>query len=74
IWPLYQVEYGTDYTLSPESRRIADGVVEKKPVTEWFASQGRFRHLKDERWAPVVDEIQGEVDRRWKALLKRCGL
>lgn len=74
IWPLYEVEYGTEYHLSPESQRIAEGAVEKKPITDWFASQGRFKHLSEERWAPVVDEIQNETDRRWKALLKRCGL
>lgn len=74
IWPLYEVEYGTDYVLSPESRRIADGKVEKRPVIDWFESQGRFKHLKDERWADVVEEIQKETDRRWNILLKKCGL
>jgi len=74
IWPLYEVENGTDYTLSPESLRIAEGKIEKKPVTDWIDSQGRFKHLKSEKWEPVVENMQKELDRKWKNLLKLCGL
>ena len=74
VWPLYEVENGTDYTLSAESQRIADGKAEKKPVTEWINSQGRFSHLKDKKWAPVVESMQAEVDKKWNALLKLCKL
>ncbi|MFA6805312.1 MAG: thiamine pyrophosphate-dependent enzyme [Candidatus Methanomethylophilaceae archaeon] len=74
VWPLYEVENGTEYHLSPESQRIADGKVEKKPVTEWFAAQGRYKHLMNERWEPVVEKIQSELDDRWNYLLKLCQL
>jgi pyruvate ferredoxin oxidoreductase beta subunit len=74
IWPLFEVENGTNYTLSSESQRIADGKAEKKPITDWINSQGRFSHLKEERWAPVVKSMQAEVDRKWEALLKLCKL
>ena len=73
VWPLYEVVDG-EYSLSADSLRIADGKVEKKPITDWFDSQGRFKHLKDERWAPVVEEIQKDVDRKGEKLLKLCGL
>ncbi len=71
VWPLFEVING-EYHLSSESQRIADGKSEKKPVTDWFNSQGRFKHLKDEKWIDVVDEIQEELDRRWKKLIKLC--
>lgn len=74
VWPLYEVEYGTDFTMSPESLRIAEGKVEKKPVTDWIASQGRFKHLEEERWEPVVEEIQKGIDQRWEHLIKLCKL
>lgn len=73
VWPLYEVVDG-EYSLSADSLRIADGKVEKKPITDWFDSQSRFKHLKDERWAPVVEEIQKDVDKKWEKLLKLCGL
>ncbi len=73
VWPLYEVVDG-EYSLSADSQRIADGKAEKKPVTEWFDSQGRFKHLKDERWAPVAEDIQKDVDKKWEKLLKLCGL
>ncbi|MCL2032919.1 MAG: thiamine pyrophosphate-dependent enzyme [Methanomassiliicoccaceae archaeon] len=74
VWPLYEVENGTDYTLSAESQRIADGKAEKKPITEWINSQGRFSHLKEEKWAPVVESMQADVDKKWDSLLKLCKL
>lgn len=73
IWPLYEVVDG-EYSMSAESRRIAENPDLKKPMSDWFASQGRFRHLKDERWAPVVEEIQKDVDKKWAKLQKLCGL
>ncbi|UAL07400.1 MAG: pyruvate ferredoxin oxidoreductase [Candidatus Methanogranum gryphiswaldense] len=74
VWPLYEIENGTDYTLSPESLKIAEGKVEKKPITEWIASQGRYKHLMNERWEPVVEEMQEKLDARWDYLLKLCKL
>ena len=73
VWPLYEVVDG-EYSLSADSLRSADGKVEKKPITDWFDSQGRFKHLKDERWAPVVEEIQKDVDKKWEKRLKLSGL
>ncbi len=69
VWPLYEVVNGA-YSLTAESARIADGKAEKKPVIEWIKAQGRFKHLLQDRWEPVVESIQDEVDRRWNKLVK----
>jgi pyruvate ferredoxin oxidoreductase beta subunit len=74
VWPLYEIENGTDYTLSSESLKIAEGKVEKKPITDWIASQGRYKHLMNERWEPIVEEMQEKLDDRWDYLLKLCKL
>jgi pyruvate ferredoxin oxidoreductase beta subunit len=64
-WPLFEVENG-EWKLSYRPK-------EKLPVTAWLEPQGRFRHLFQPNNRHMVDEIQVEVDRRWEALLKRCG-
>ncbi|MDR2846360.1 MAG: pyruvate ferredoxin oxidoreductase [Candidatus Methanoplasma sp.] len=74
IWPLYEVVDGTEYLLSGESLRIAEDKQEKKPITDWINSQGRFKHLKDPKWASVVESIQKETDRKWKTLLRLARL
>ena len=43
---------------------------EKKPVLEWLKGQGRFRHLFKEENAPIIEEIQKQVDKDWEELLK----
>lgn len=69
VWPLFEVVDG-EYTLTGESAKIASGKMEKKPVTDWFAPQGRFKHLLTEKNEPVVEAYQAEVDRRWNKLIK----
>ena len=69
VWPLYEVENGV-YSLTAESKRIADGVVEKKPVTEWFKAQGRYKHMLRPENADLVAQVQEEIDRKWDRLLK----
>jgi pyruvate ferredoxin oxidoreductase beta subunit len=69
VWPLYEVVDGK-YALTAESLKIADGKAEKKPVTDWINAQGRYRHLKEERWAPVVEKMQANIDSRWEKLIR----
>lgn len=69
VWPLFEVVDGK-YTLTGESARIASGKMEKKPLTDWFSSQGRYKHLLTEKWAPVAERCQAEVDRRWEKLIR----
>ena len=63
-WPLYEVEQGR-HSLSYRPRN-------KKPITEWLASQGRFRHLMRPENHGLVEEFQEAVDRSWENLLVKC--
>ena len=69
VWPLFEVVNGK-YELTGESARIAAGKAEKKPVLDWVSSQGRYKHLLQDRWEPVIEQMQAEVDRRWNRLIK----
>lgn len=60
VWPLYEVENGK-YKINYKPK-------EKKPVAEWLKPQGRFRHLFQEENAPVIEDIQRQVDKEWEAL------
>ncbi len=59
VFPLYEVEDGTHYTLSMDPP--------KRPVDDYLNLQGRFRHLTDEQRA----YIQQTVDEEWARLMHR---
>ena len=66
MWPLYEVAGGA-YKLTYKPK-------EKKPVMEYLQYHRRFRHLmKGEVGARIVAELQEYVDRKWAALLAKCG-
>ncbi len=65
LWPLYEVIDG-EWKLSRDVR-------DKKPVTEYYKTQTRFRHLLKPENEGLVKEIQDEVDKRWHRLLLKCG-
>lgn len=69
VWPLYEYENGK-YHLTGESKRIAEGSKEKKPIQDWLKAQGRFSHLLKPQWASVVEEIQANVNKKWEELIK----
>ncbi len=69
VWPLYEVENGK-YALTGESKRIAEGKLEKKPVTDWFKAQGRYKHMLKPENAPLVDKVQKEIDAKWEKLIR----
>jgi len=59
MWPCYEVENG--------KYRITHKPQQKLPVSEFFKSQVRFKHImKDEA---LLNEFQAFVDRRWNYLL-----
>jgi pyruvate ferredoxin oxidoreductase alpha subunit len=62
--PLYEVEDGiTRITVDPEKSG------KKIPVTEAFRKMGgAFRHLFSQEHQLLADEVQAEVDRRWRRL------
>jgi pyruvate/2-oxoacid:ferredoxin oxidoreductase beta subunit len=63
IFPLYECENGTKYTIN---------VIPEKPlpVQEYLKLQGRFSHLKD----TDITDIQKHVDFEWQLLLKKAQL
>jgi len=56
VFPLYEIENGTTYTINHQPRRL--------PVQEYLLKQGRFKHLNEEQ----IAQIQKEVDQEWKRL------
>jgi pyruvate/2-oxoacid:ferredoxin oxidoreductase beta subunit len=60
VFPLYEVENGTSYTLQEESHVV--------PVREYLRLQGRFSHLTDSE----IDVIQEDVERTWERLLRKA--
>ncbi|MEM1539757.1 MAG: thiamine pyrophosphate-dependent enzyme [Candidatus Bathyarchaeia archaeon] len=63
-----------EYQLSAPSKVIAMVPQKKKPVKEYLAVQGRFRHLFTPKYEKLLDEIQRITDQRWQKLLKKCGI
>jgi pyruvate ferredoxin oxidoreductase beta subunit len=64
LWVLYEIENGK-FKLSSPSDRLVDKS-KRKPIKEYFASQGRFRRLKDED----VEKIQKWADEDWEQYRK----
>lgn len=62
LWPLYEIENGK-YTINWKSNQV-------KPVEEFLKTQGRFKHLFQEKNKGVVEEIQRQVDEEWGRLIK----
>ena len=61
LFDLYEIENGV-FRLSAPSQRVAGG--KRKPVKEYFASQGRFKSLDP----ALVEQIQQQVDAKWATL------
>lgn len=61
--PLYEIEQGiTNITYNPEEKD------EKIPISDWLFKMGRTKHLKDEKYKEIIEDIQKEVDKRWEKL------
>ncbi len=69
MWPLYEYENGK-WSLTGETKRIADGKMERRPLADWLKAQGRFKHLLAPEWKDVVAEIQENLDASWDELLR----
>lgn len=64
VWPIYEVEGGV-YKLNYQPK-------EKKPVTDWLNSQGRFKHLFTAGNEDILKQIQEDVDKNWEKILSLC--
>lgn len=60
LFPLYEVEGGTRYTLNHTGDR---------PAADYLSLQGRFKHLRPEDMA----DIQRMVDEDWALLMRKTG-
>ena len=59
VFPMMEVENGEHWRFTMEHRG--------DPVKPYLRKQGRFRHLKDEHFAAIQDQ----VDARWASLERR---
>lgn len=64
VWPLYEVDQGS-WKLNYKPKV-------KKPITEWFAAQGRFAHLLLPEYKELSEMLQHQVDLEWSRLELRC--
>lgn len=64
VWPLYEIEDGK-WHLTYEPKR-------KKPVEEFLAKQGRFKHMFEPGNEWMIENTQEYVDKEWEKLLKKC--
>lgn len=64
-WPLFEVING-EWKLSYKPKN-------KLPIEDFLRPQGRFKHLFKPENAHMIEDIQMEVDRKWQALLQKCG-
>lgn len=65
FWPLYEIANGKEYRITYKPR-------EKKPITEWLKSQGRFKHLFKPENEEELRRIQADIDTEWEYLNKRA--
>ncbi len=65
FWPLFEVING-EWKLSYKPKK-------KLPVEDYLRPQGRFKHLFKPGNEHLIEDIQKEVDRKWEALLRKCG-
>lgn len=62
-FPLYEVEKGiTCISHDPEEKG------KKIPVEEWLKMMGRTKHLVGDEYRDILQNIQNEVDLRWRRL------
>jgi len=61
-WPLFEYENGK-LTINHKPK-------EKKPVTEFLKTQGRFKHLFAPHNEALLAQIQEDIDKDWETLLR----
>lgn len=67
FFPLYEVENGKiTINYDPETAG------KKIPVGDWLSMMGRTKHLLEEPYLELTEEIQKEIDRRYRVLKERA--
>ncbi|NLG03087.1 MAG: pyruvate synthase, partial [Clostridia bacterium] len=65
-FPLYEIEQGiTTLNYDPQAKN------KKIPVLDWLSMMGRTKHLKEDCYQEIVNDIQAETDRRFARLKAR---
>lgn len=64
-WPLFEVING-EWKLSYNPKN-------KQPIENYLRPQARFKHVFKPGNEYMIEEIQKDVDKKWNALLKKCG-
>jgi pyruvate ferredoxin oxidoreductase beta subunit len=64
-WPVFEVIEGK-WVLNYRPKN-------KLPIESFLERQGRFRHLFRKGNEQLIANFQAEVDKRWEALLVKCG-
>lgn len=60
-WPLYEAEFDhVKINYKPAAAR---------PIADWLRTQSRFSHVLHPENEPLLQEVQHDVDQRWKELL-----
>ena len=71
MFPLWEAINGK-WQLSTPSKVLALAPQKKKPVKDYLADTGRFRHLFTPQNQHVIDEMQCMVDKDWARLIQKC--
>jgi len=63
FFPLYEVEKGiTKLTHDPDRAR------HRVDVRDWLGLMGKTRHLLQPQYAPQLEALEAEIERRWQRL------
>lgn len=65
FWPLFEVIEG-EWTLNYKPKN-------KLPIEDFLKPQGRFKHLFTKENEHLIEAIQADIDKKWDALLVKCG-
>ena len=63
FWPLYEIEDGK-YIINNAPKN-------PKPIEEFLKTQGRFKHLFNDKNKEIIVKIQNEINKNWEKLQKK---
>lgn len=66
FWPLYEVNNGEEWKITYKPSKI-------RPITAWTKFQARFKHLSAPENKNILDDVQANIIKNWKILLKKTG-
>ncbi|MHA2498059.1 MAG: thiamine pyrophosphate-dependent enzyme [Candidatus Hodarchaeales archaeon] len=77
FFPVYTVDRRNgkeEWKLDTPSRKIARRPELKKPIVDYMKPQGRFRHIfRRQDGKELIEQMQAFIDKKWEALLVKCG-